>query len=168
SLEADPRVASVQSIVSLDPRLTLAQYELLYSDPGNLADPYIAQSLSALAGDHITMVAVISRYGMLDPRSEALVQAIRNTPPPGRFTALVDGGPAGIVDYVNTLYGALPVAMLVIFAVTYVVLLLLLRSLVLPLKAILMNLLSILACYGALVFIFQEGHLSALLHFAPL
>ncbi len=168
SLEADPRVASVQSIVSLDPRLTLAQYELLYSSPQNIADLYITQSLSGLAGDRITMVEVISKYGMLDPRSEALVEAIRNTPPPGGFTALVDGGTAGIIDYVNTLYGALPVAMLVIFAVTYVVLLLLLRSLVLPLKAILMNLLSILACYGALVFIFQEGHLSALLNFTPL
>jgi RND superfamily putative drug exporter len=168
SLAADPRVASVQSIVSLDPRLTLAQYELLYSNPGNIADPYIAQSLSSLVGERITMVEVISKYGMLDPRSEALVEAIRNTPPQGGFSALVDGGTAGIVDYVNTLYGALPVAMLVIFAVTYVVLLLLFRSLVLPLKAILMNLLSIVACYGALVFIFQEGHLSALLHFTPL
>jgi len=168
SLAADPRVASVQSIVSLDPRLTLAQYELLYSNPGNIADPYIAQSLSSLVGERITMVEVISKYGMLDPRSEALVEAIRNTPLQGGFSALVDGGTAGIIDYVNTLYGALPVAMLLIFAVTYVVLMLLFRSLVLPLKAILMNLLSILACYGALVFIFQEGHLSALLHFTPL
>src|SRR5260221_3848893 len=56
SLEADPRVASIQSIVSLDPRLTLAQYELLYRNPQNIADPYIAQSLSALAGERITMV----------------------------------------------------------------------------------------------------------------
>jgi RND superfamily putative drug exporter len=167
-LQADQRVASVQSIVSLDPRLTLSQYELLYGDPNHIADPYITQSLAALAGDQITMVEVVSKYGMLDPRSEALVETIRNTPAPGRLSVEVDGGTAGVIDYVNTLYGALPIAMLLIFAVTYVVLLLLFRSVVLPLKAILMNLLSILACYGALVFIFQEGHLSRLLNFTPL
>ncbi|HEX6817262.1 MAG TPA: MMPL family transporter, partial [Ktedonobacterales bacterium] len=168
SLEADPRVSSVQSIVSLDPRLTLSQYELLYSDPKGIADPYITQTLAAFAGDHITMVQVISKYGMLDPRSEALVQAIRNTPPPQGFHVLVDGGTAGIVDYVNTLYGAFPLALLVIFAITYLVLLLVFRSVVLPLKAIVMNVLSILASYGALVFIFQQGHLSTLLNFTPL
>ena len=56
-----------------------------------------------------------------------------------------------------------PRALLVIALITYVVLMLLFRSLVLPLKAILMNMLSILASYGALVFIFQQGHLSQLL-----
>jgi putative drug exporter of the RND superfamily len=61
-----------------------------------------------------------------------------------------------------------PYAVLVVAAVTYLVLMLLFRSLVLPLKAILMNTLSILASYGALVFIFQEGHLSHLLNFTPL
>ena len=55
-----------------------------------------------------------------------------------------------------------------IFAITYVMLMLLFRSLVLPLKAILMNILSILASYGALVFIFQQGHFSGLLNFTPL
>jgi RND superfamily putative drug exporter len=168
SLAVDPRVARVDSIVSLDPRLSLEQYELLYSNPGNVADPYITQSLQAFAGDRITMVQVVSKYDMLDPRSEALVQAIRGTPPPGGLRVLVDGGTAGIVDYVNTLYGAFPWALLLIFCVTYVVLALLFRSLVLPLKAILMNLLSIVASYGALVFIFQEGHFSQLLNFTPL
>jgi RND superfamily putative drug exporter len=168
SLAADSRVARVDSIVSLDPRLSLEQYELLYSNPANIGDPYITQSLQAFAGDRITMVQVVSKYGMLDPRSEALVEAIRNTPPPAGLHVLVDGGTAGIVDYANTLYGAFPWALLLIFSVTYVVLALLFRSLVLPLKAILMNLLSIVASYGALVFIFQQGHFSSLLNFTPL
>ncbi|HLZ21611.1 MAG TPA: MMPL family transporter [Ktedonobacterales bacterium] len=186
SLSADPRVGGVTSIVSLDRRLALAQYELMYSHPGAITDPYITASLQALAcpdiarlaatptadaaacGTRITMVQVTSKYGMLDPRSEALVQAIRNTPPPGGFHVLVDGGTAGIIDYVNTLYNAFPLALLVVAIITYIVLMLLFRSLVLPLKAILMNLLSILASYGALAFIFQEGHLSGVLHFTPL
>jgi len=168
SLEADPRVERVASIVSLDPRLSLEQYVLLYGDPKAIADPYITQSLAAYAGDRITMVQVISKYDMLDPRSEGLAQAIRGTPLPGGLRALVDGGTAGIIDYVNTLYGAFPLALLLVFAVTYVVLALLFRSLVLPLKAIVTNVLSITASYGALVFIFQEGHFSNLLNFTPL
>jgi putative drug exporter of the RND superfamily len=168
TLQADPRVENVTSIVSLDPRLTLQQYELLYSNPGGITDPYIAQTLHAYAGSGLTMVQVTSKYPMLDARSEALVQAIRATRPPGGLSVQVTGGTAGVIDYVNTLYGAFPLALLVVALVTYVVLMLLFRSLVLPLKAILMNLLSIVASYGALVFIFQEGHFHTLLNFTPL
>ena len=45
TLASDPRVQRVDSLVSLDPRLTLDQYLLLYSDPQSIGDPYIAQSL---------------------------------------------------------------------------------------------------------------------------
>ncbi|HEX8729906.1 MAG TPA: MMPL family transporter [Ktedonobacterales bacterium] len=167
-IQSDPRVARVTSIVSLDPRLSLQQYEVLYSDPKAIADPYITRSLGALVGDRITLVQVYSKYGMLDQRSEALAQAIRAAQPPTGMRVLVDGGTAGIIDYVNTLYGAFPYALLLIALITYVVLALLFRSLTLPLKAILMNTLSILASYGALVFIFQQGHFSQLLNFTPL
>ena len=167
-LEADPRVQRVDSIVSLDARLTLAQYEAMYSHPDLIGDPYIKGALTSLAADNVTLVQVISKYGMLDTRSEALVQAIRNTTPPGGMRVLVDGGTAGVIDYVNTLYTDFPRALLLVALITYVVLLFLFRSVVLPLKAIVMNTLSILASYGALVFVFQEGHLSNLLNFTPL
>jgi RND superfamily putative drug exporter len=167
-IAADPRVAEVSSIVSLDPRLTLAQYQLMYSNPAAIADPYISQSLHYLAGSDITLVQVVSRYGFLDTQSEGLVQAIRNTPPPAHLHVLVDGGTAGVIDYVNTLYSEFPRALLVVALITYIALMLLFRSLVLPLKAIIMNLLSIVAAYGALVFIFQQGHFSNILNFTPL
>ena len=167
-IAADPRVAEVSSIVSLDPRLTLAQYQLMYSNPEAIADPYISQSLQYLAGSDITLVQVVSRYGFLDTQSEGLVQAIRNTAPPAHLHVLVDGGTAGVIDYVNTLYSEFPRALLVVALITYIALMLLFRSLVLPLKAIIMNLLSIVAAYGALVFIFQQGHFSNILNFTPL
>ena len=146
----------------------MAQYQLMYSDPQHIADPYISQSLQFLAGSDITLVQVTSRYGMLDPQSERLVQAIRNTPASGGLHVLVDGGTAGVIDYVNTLYSEFPRALLVVALITFLALMLLFRSLVLPLKAILMNLLSIVASYGALVFIFQQGHFSNILNFTPL
>jgi RND superfamily putative drug exporter len=167
-ITADPRVQRVDSIVSLDPRLTLEQYEAMYAHPTLIADPYIKTALASLAADDTTLVQVVSKYAMLDPNSEALVQAIRNTPPPGGMRVLVDGGTGGVIDYVNILYRDFPRALLLVALITYVVLMLLFRSLVLPLKAIAMNTLSILASYGALVFVFQEGHFSTLLNFVPL
>ncbi len=168
TLQADPRVHSVMSIVSLDPRLSLQQYQLMYNQPQNISDPYIKQSLAAYAGDQVTMVQVTSKYPMLDSRTESLVEAIRGTAPPPTMHILVDGTTAGIIDYVNTLYDAFPVVLLIVAIVTYLVLMVVFRSLVLPLKAILMNLLSILASYGALVIIFQDGHFHQLLNFTPL
>ena len=167
-IEADPRVARVDSIVSADPRLTLAQYELLYTQPQLIADPYLSALLkSSVAGD-TTMISVISKYGMLDQNSQELVQTIRNTHPGNGITVLVDGGTAGIIDYVHSLYTDFPMAVFIVSITTYVVLLLFFRSLFLPLKAILMNTLSILASYGALVVIFQNGFMHQALGFTPL
>src|SRR6266851_4050083 len=167
-IETDPRVARVDSIVSADPRFTLDQYELLYTHPQLIADPYLSALVNASVAGNTLEMLVISKYGMLDQRSQALVQAIRNTPPGSGITILVDGGTAGDIDYVNSLYTDFPKAVLIVALTTYLVLLLLFRSLVLPLKAILMNTLSILASYGALVVIFQDGFLHQVLGFTPL
>lgn len=167
-IEADPNVDRVDSIVSADPRFTLEQYQLMYTHPKLIADPYVAAlAKSSVAGD-TTFVQVISKYGMLDPRSQTLVQTIRNTTPGNGITTLVDGGTAGDMDYVSSLYTDFPYAILVIAITTYIALLLLFRSVLLPLKAIVMNTLSIAACYGALVVIFQNGFLHQLLNFTPL
>jgi RND superfamily putative drug exporter len=81
---------------------------------------------------------------------------------------LVAGGAAEIVDSVSAMYADFPKAVALVVVATYLVLLLLFRSLLLPLKAILMNALSILASYGALVWVFQDGNLSEWLGFSSL
>ena len=73
-----------------------------------------------------------------------------------------------MIDVVGAMYRDFPLALLGVVAATYLILLVLLRSVILPLKAIAMNALSLLASYGALVWVFQDGHLSRLLGFAPL
>ena len=167
-IQADPRVARVDSIVSADPRFTLAQYEQVYTHPQQIADPYLSVFLKSSVSGNTTLILVISKYGMLDQRSQALVQTIRNTSPGSGITTLVDGSTAGDMDYVTSLYTDFPIAVAVVATTTYIVLLFLFRSLLLPLKAILMNTLSILASYGALVVIFQNGFLHQLLGFTPL
>ena len=88
--------------------------------------------------------------------------------PPAGLRVLVGGGAAEVVDVVDRVAQDAPRAVLFILLTTYLVLFLLLRSVVLPLKALVMNTLSILASFGALVWIFQDGNLSALLDFMPL
>ncbi len=167
-IEADPRVARVDSIVSADPRFSLDQYELLYLHPQLNVDPYLASLAKYTVAGNTLVIQVVSKYDALDPRSQALAQTIRNTPPGHGMTMLVTGQSAANIDYVTSLYTAFPVAILVVALVTYVVLFFFFRSVVLPLKAILMNTLSILASYGALVIIFQNGFLHQILGFTPL
>ncbi len=167
-IEADPRVSRVDSIVSADPRFTLAQYEALYAHPQLVADPYVAGLLKVSVAGNTTMIQVVSKYGALDQRSLQLVQTIRNTAPGNGMSVLVDGETAGNIDYVQSLYSDFPIAALIVALTTYIVLLFFFRSLFLPLKAIVMNTLSILASYGALVLIFQDGFLHQFLNFTPL
>ena len=193
ALQADPRVARVDSIVSIDPRLTLTQYQLLYSststdggagsDAGSAAPPdrYAAQILSFTTAGDLTTVSITPTNGPNRPESRALVGELRaahpgtigaGTPsaitPPAGLNALVGGGAAEIVDVVDTISGEFPRTAAVVILATLLILAVLLRSVVLPIKAVVMNTLSILASFGALVWIFQEGNLSALLGFAPL
>lgn len=166
-IEADPRVARVDSVVSADARLSLQQYELLYLHPQLNIDPYLhALATSTVAGNTI-VIQIISKFDALDQRSQALAQTLRNTPPGHGMSMLVTGQSAANIDYVESLYTAFPLAILVVALVTYVVLLCFFRSLILPLKAIVMNTLSILASYGALVIIFQNGFLHQILGFTP-
>ena len=78
------------------------------------------------------------------------------------------GGAADVTDTVSRIAADFPRTALFIMVATYLVLFLLLRSAILPLKAIVMNTLSISAAFGALVWVFQDGNLSAALGFQPL
>ena len=115
-------------------------------------------------------VAVILAYPVApanDPRNKELLGQLREIAPPPGLDLLVGGGTAEIVDVVNAIYGDFPLVAVGIVLTTYLILMILFRSVLLPLKAILMNVASILASYGALVWIFQDGHLHELLGFTP-
>src|SRR5205823_2197022 len=77
----------------------------------------------------------------------------------------VTGETAYNIDFVQFMLDRTPLAVAFVMVATYLILLLLLRSVILPLKAVIMNLLSLSAAFGAMVFIFQQGHLSSLLDF---
>ena len=91
-----------------------------------------------------------------------LVERIRDRyVPAARFPSgtepLLTGAPAFGVDFIDKAYGAFPWLVLAVLVVSYLILLRAFRSVVLPLKAVVMNLLSVGAAYGVLVLVFQHG-----------
>jgi uncharacterized membrane protein YdfJ with MMPL/SSD domain len=103
-----------------------------------------------------------------DPVGEdarALVHTLRDVQPPAGVHALVGGQSAELADLLDAIGAKLPWMALTIVLTTFVLLFLAFGSVVLPVKALLMNVLSLGASFGALVWIFQEGHLSGLLNF---
>ncbi len=73
-------------------------------------------------------------------------------------TVGLTGSGAAVEDYFGAVYDKFPYVLLLIAAITYVLLVRTFRSLLLPLKAVILNLLSMLAVFGAIVFFWQEGH----------
>jgi trehalose monomycolate/heme transporter len=96
-----------------------------------------------------------------------IVIQIRDIPPPPGATVLVGGITAGLVDELASLGATLPWMALLVGVSTFVLLFLAFGSVVLPLKAIVMNVLSLSVTFGVVVWIFQWGHLSGLLRFTP-
>jgi RND superfamily putative drug exporter len=171
-LAADPRIERVDSLVDVDPRMTLGQYELLYR-PGQVPpDRFTAAVLSGTTRDDLTAFTIFTPDGPNEAVARDLVGALRSKTgplaPPGDMQVLVGGGAADVEDVVTGIGTEFPRTAVFILVTTFVVLLLLLRSALLPIKALAMNSLSIVASFGALVWIFQDGNLSALLGTRPL
>ena len=171
-LAADPRIRRIDSFVDVDPRLRKEQYQLLYADPNGPRDRFVATALAATTKGDLTAFTLTTPYGSNSDQGRALVTALRDPAgplaPPAGMTVLVGGGAADVSDVVGRVAADFPRTGLFIVITTYIVLFLLLRSVILPLKALVMNTLSIVASFGALVWIFQDGNLSALLGFQPL
>jgi RND superfamily putative drug exporter len=162
SVAADPRVARVDSIVDVDPRLTREQYALLYANPGLSPDLWARGAAQTLARGNTTLVSVVPRLDPLGPETKALVRALRATAPAPGWRVEVAGPAAGALDLTASLYRDFPAVVAVVVLVTYLLLLVTFRSAVLPLKAVVMNVLSLFASFGALAAVFQDGLLARL------
>jgi RND superfamily putative drug exporter len=103
--------------------------------------------------------------GRTGTRTYNAVGAIRALPVPAGVTVLVGGQSASDVDLLASLGRKLPWMAAIMAGVTLILLFLAFGSILLPIKAVVMNLLSIAASFGVVVWIFQEGHMSGLLGF---
>ena len=96
-----------------------------------------------------------------------LVNDLREVAPPPGAKAYFGGETAVFDDTLDALADTLPMMLLYIAVATYILLFLAFGSVLLPLKAIAMNLLSLSATFGILVWIFQDGHLADVIGFDP-
>ena len=121
--------------------------------------------LAQFEGHGGTWYSVVPQNNGLSVSGTQLVQTIRHDPAP--FPILVGGLPAGLSDSTAVINHYLPLALFLVAGATFLLLLFLFRSVFIPIKALALNALSLGAMFGAMVWIFQDGHLSGLLGFTP-
>jgi putative drug exporter of the RND superfamily len=131
---------------------------------GQLVAPANASSerFEAAGGSWFSVVPDVEA---VSPEGEKVVKEIRAIETP--FERLVGGSAAQLVDTKASIIDRLPWAGLIIAVATFVLLFMMFGSLLVPAKALVLNLLSLTATFGAMVWIFQEGNGSGLLDFTP-
>jgi uncharacterized membrane protein YdfJ with MMPL/SSD domain len=114
-------------------------------------------------GDGILPVITATPY--ISKASRETVQQIRDLEPPPGIEIRVTGASAAFVDFQDSLVDHLPLAVAIVIVATLLILFLMTGSVVLPIKALLMNVLNLSAVFGILVFVFQDGRLEGLLSY---
>ncbi len=171
-INAQKGVAGVTSITQFagDPRAptpSLAQLQTLYSTGAYAKTPGMAQLVAQTTKDDTTILTIKSDSPIDSTASKALIDDLRkgDNANAGGLKVMVGGEQATSLDFSRYLYGNFPRAILFILVATFLLLLIMFRSVLIPLKAIIMNVLSVSAAYGALVFVFQWGYGQKILGF---
>jgi RND superfamily putative drug exporter len=120
-----------------------------------------------LAGPDAQLITVSLTVDARSGTAEDLVRALRVADPPAGTTVLVGGTTAQTMDTEHSIGTRLPWAALLIVVTTFVLLFLFTGSVVQPLRALVLNGLSLSAALGAMTWIFQHGHLAGLLQVTP-
>jgi RND superfamily putative drug exporter len=128
----------------------------------------LQQTLDTYVAGNRTLLRGVTEANPYTQDAYGTVDAVRAVEAPVGTSFLVGGLSAGQKDFISSLYGKAPVAAAFVIGVTYLILLITFRSVFIPLKAVIVNILSLTASFGAMVFVFQDGHLSGLLDFTPL
>ncbi len=153
---SDAAIASYAGALSrLDHVLAVQSAAGTYSD-GRLITPPGPQAATYLS-PHGTWLQLDSTAEAYSNAGKALVEHVRDTPAPA--PVLVGGAASQLLDTEHTIGSRLPLAALIIALTMLVVMFLFTGSVVLPFKALALNLLSLSASFGAMVYIFQQGHL---------
>lgn len=152
-----PNVAETTSYVSM------LQGRTTEEKAGILAQPAVRSQLEnqLLAKGKLAVVRVVPATKQDEPETAELVRALRKLET-GELKTFVTGAPAFKLDIVERINRSLPPVLLFIFVVTFIILAIAFRSIVLPIKAVLMNVLSLGASLGIVVLVFQEGYLKDL------
>jgi RND superfamily putative drug exporter len=122
-------------------------------------------SAGRFALDGGTWLSIVPSAEPLSAEGEALAHAVRDLDPD--LDVEVGGPSAELVDAKQTLEDRLPLALGLIALTTFVLLFMMTGSLLVPVKALVLNMLSLTATFGAIVWIFQDGRFAGFLDFTP-
>jgi putative drug exporter of the RND superfamily len=143
-----------------DQNLTLPSGVTITSEQLSRINQLIAGSVAPGA----VLYRVVSEARPSSTEAQRLTRTIASMDMPAGFQVHVAGEAAAARDFFQGLSSRLPWVMLYVLSATYLVLLFMLRSLLLPLKAVLVNAATFLMSFGVVVFVFQDGHFARLLH----
>src|ERR1017187_3338993 len=164
SLRSDPRIRDIKSLVDLGPGKGVLEYSLLYSEPDTVRakypdflDAYLARDgrttlMDVIPSDTTSLTTTMDV--VRDVRRLVASQQIRQLK---GTTIRVGGYVAGALDFQRLLLARLPLIIALILGVTALMLALVFKSVLVPLKAVLMNSLSVGATFGIVVLVFQHG-----------
>ena len=163
SLGADPRVREVRSVVNVQPHGSLLGYSVLYSDLEGARAKY-PQFLDAyLSVDRrlALLDVILADTTSLTSATDVVLRARRLAHAELRgtrgMTITVGGYSAAALDFQDDLLARFPLLVVLILGATGVMLAVAFKSVLVPIKAIIMNTLSVAATFGLIVLVFQEG-----------
>ncbi len=172
SVARDHRVSAVYSIATLlkqtEGEVSVQALRRLEADPS--AKALLAQTLNVGNGSNRTIVTIVPSVPVDSTKATDLVHNLRDQVIPsygshGGPQMLVGGSTAQFVDLGAETIGKLPLVLAIVLSLSFLYLLLIFRSLLIPLKAVVMNLLATAAAFGLVTWVFQDGHLSGALGF---
>ena len=172
ALSKDQRVTAVYSITTMlrQAGLPLSPQGLALLARNPTAKTIVAQTVNVAEGSNRTIVTIIPRSRIDSTEATDLVHDLRNDYIPtyagaGGPQMLVGGATAQFDDLGSESLDKLPLVLGIVVALSFLYLMVVFRSLLLPLKAVLMNLLATAAAFGLTTWVFTDGHLERLFGF---
>ncbi|MWV44054.1 MMPL family transporter [Paenibacillus sp. HJL G12] len=135
-------------------------YASFLKDDSNTISPELQKEVEKrhAAKGNAAVIAVVPENGETDPATVKLVQELREHPPEGVNGFFVTGPPAYKLDIMDRIQSGVPYVLVTVLLLTYTILFAAFRSVLLPLKAVVMNLLSLGASFGLITLVFQHGY----------
>ncbi len=163
-----PSVTRVVGVHHPDPSMSASDLQQLYSLSEEYWPPEIQEISNTTSTEEIAILYIVYRADPGSMEAKQLVREVRALVTAEGLDGKVAGHAALSVDVIEEVVGQTPKAVAYILITTTILIFLQVRSVLIPLKAIAMNVLSITASFGMLVFVFQEGHgFENILNFTP-
>jgi RND superfamily putative drug exporter len=164
---SSPVVAGISGVPVADSPRQIQSCTAALNGLQNAGDAQLSRGEAFAAKHRIGLLSIYLNVDASSSTAENFVTFLRHGAPVPGYQLYVGGQTAGQMDFDNYLYSRFPFVAIFVILVIYFVLVIAFRSVLLPLKAVLMNVFSILVAYGVVVFAFQDGRLSGVLGFTP-